>query len=134
MDIGIKFSNDELNIKVLRSLTKSWQPKVMAISEKKSLSKMSLTALLGKLQEDELELGRLEKHEEQEEKTKSISLRLESKEAMQDDYLDQDENITLLVKKFGNFLQKYKAVRFGKGRKLFKKKKASTSNQNFTCF
>ncbi|KAK2403254.1 hypothetical protein QL285_052708 [Trifolium repens] len=39
--LGKTLTNDELNLKVLRSLTRKWQPKVTAISEKKSLSKMS---------------------------------------------------------------------------------------------
>lgn len=48
------FPNDELNSKVLRYLTKTWQPKVTTISEKKSLSKMSSTTLSGKLQEHKI--------------------------------------------------------------------------------
>lgn len=76
----------------------------------------------------------LEKHEDQEKKPKGISLRVESKEAIQDDDSDQDENITLLVKKIGKYLKKDKTVRFGKGRKFFKKMESSTSNHNFTCF
>ena len=53
---------------------------------------------------------------------------------MQDGDLDEEENITLLVKKFGKFLQKDKTIRFGKGRKFFKKNEALKWNQNFTCF
>jgi hypothetical protein len=49
---------------------------------------------------------------------------VESKNAMQDGDLDEEENITLLVKKFGKFLQKDKTIRFGKGRKFFKKNEA----------
>ncbi|KAF1891482.1 hypothetical protein Lal_00012370 [Lupinus albus] len=40
--LGKLLSNSDLKLKVLRSLTRTWQPKVTAISEKKSLSKMSL--------------------------------------------------------------------------------------------
>src|ERR1044072_1802909 len=63
--LGKTFTNDELNLKVLRSLTREWQPKVTAIPEKKSLSTMTSATLFGKLQEYETELGRLEKHENQ---------------------------------------------------------------------
>lgn len=49
--LGKTLSNDELNLKVLRSLTKEWQPKVTTISEKKSLSTMTSATLFGKLQE-----------------------------------------------------------------------------------
>ncbi|XP_058785608.1 uncharacterized protein LOC131660382 [Vicia villosa] len=68
--LGNKVSTEEQNIKVLRSLTREWQPKVTAISEKENLSRMTSTTLLGKLQEYETELGRLEKHEIQRKKDK----------------------------------------------------------------
>ncbi|KAI5434815.1 hypothetical protein KIW84_021580 [Lathyrus oleraceus] len=42
-------TNDELNLKVLRSLTREWQPKVTGISEKKNLSTMTSATLFGKL-------------------------------------------------------------------------------------
>jgi oligoribonuclease (3'-5' exoribonuclease) len=44
--LGKTLSNNEINLKILRSLTREWQPKVTAISEKKSLSNMSLAAIL----------------------------------------------------------------------------------------
>lgn len=74
------FSIDELNLKVLRSLTKAWKPKVTVISEKKSLSNMTSATLFGILKECEIELGRLEKHENQEKKYKSIALKVNSRE------------------------------------------------------
>lgn len=95
---------------------------------------MSSETLFDKLPKYEIELRRLEKQEDQDKKPKSISLRLESKEAMIYDSSYQDENIILLVKKFGKFLQNDKTIKFGKRRILFKKKEASTSNRNFTCF
>ncbi|XP_073226919.1 uncharacterized protein [Cicer arietinum] len=128
--LGKIFTNDELNLKVLRSLTRAWQPKVTAISEKKSLSKMSLSALFGKLQEHEIELGRLEQNESQEKKNKNIALKTESREQSKENDSDEDENIILLVKKFGKFLKNDRTFK----KKSFKKKDNSTSNQNFTCF
>ena len=67
-------TNDELNIKVLRSLSMEWQPKVTAISEKKNLSTMTSATLFGKLQEYEMELARLEKNEIQVKDSKDIAL------------------------------------------------------------
>ena len=58
--LGKTLTNDELNLKILRSLTREWQPKVTAIWEKKSLSAMTSATLFGKLQEYETKLGRLE--------------------------------------------------------------------------
>ena len=48
--LGKTLTNDELNLKVLRSLTREWKPKVMAISKKKSLSNMTSATLFGKVQ------------------------------------------------------------------------------------
>ena len=134
MALGKTFTNDELNLKVLRSLTRAWQPKVTAISEKKSLSKMTSAALFGKLQEHEMELGRLEKHEVQEKKNKSIALRVESKQQNEGESSDEGETINLLAKSFKKFLRKDKSFKFGNKGKSFKKNEGSTSNQNFTCF
>lgn len=54
---------DELNLQVLRSLSRAWKPKVTVISEKTSIFKMSLAALFCKLREHELEFDWLERHE-----------------------------------------------------------------------
>lgn len=131
--LGKTLSNSEINLKILRSLTREWQPKVTAISEKKSLSNMSLATLFGKLQEHEIELARLEQHEEGVKKQKNISLKAESNVLQQDESSDEDENITL-VKKLGKFLQKDKKFKFGNKRKFHKKNDVSTSSQSFTCF
>ena len=48
--------------------------------------------------------------------------------------MNEDDNITLFVKIFGKFRQNDKTLNFGKRRKLFNKKNAYTSTQNFTCF
>jgi len=56
--LGKVFDKEELNIKMLKCLDRSWQPKITAISESKDLSKLSTTALFGKLMEHELELKR----------------------------------------------------------------------------
>jgi len=57
--LGKVVDKEELNIKVLKFLDRSWQPKVTAISESRDLSKLSIAALFGKLMEHELELKRL---------------------------------------------------------------------------
>lgn len=104
--LGKTLSNDELNLKVLRSLTKEWQPKVTTISEKKSLSTMTSATLFGKLQEYQTELGRLEKHENQDKKSQSITLKVDSKDVEKEDNLEEDENFLLFVKRLGKFFGK----------------------------
>src|ERR1044072_5748785 len=133
--LGKTLTNDELNLKVLRSLTKEWQPKVTAISEKKSLSTMTSATLFGKLQEYETELGRLEKHENQDKRFKGIALKVDSKENQDDDAPEEDENFMLLVKRLGKFFGKNdKSSFYAKRKKHFRKKEASTSTQDVTCY
>ena len=52
--LGKIFPIEDLINKVLRCLSREWQPKVTAISESKDLSSMSLATLFGKLQEHEI--------------------------------------------------------------------------------
>ena len=61
-------NESDLIYKVLRCLSRKWQPKVTAISESRDLSNMSLAILFGKLQEHEMELVRLNQHEENDKK------------------------------------------------------------------
>ncbi|XP_050908932.1 uncharacterized protein LOC127122675 [Lathyrus oleraceus] len=76
---------------------------------------MTSASLFRKLQDIELELGRLEKHESQEKKSKGISLKVDSKEDKDDGAPEEDENFMLLVKKAW-------------------KREASTSMQDVTCY
>lgn len=131
--LGKTLTNDELNLKVLRYLTRERKPKVTTNSEKKSLSTMTSATLFGKLQEYETELGLLEKHEVQEKKSKSIALKVDSKVVKKEDNPEEDENFMLLVKRLG----KYFGAKNNIGnssytrRKKFSKNKereASTSN------
>ena len=62
--LGKNFDTDELNIKILKSLNRTWQPKVTAITESQNLATMTMAALFGKLREHELELGRLNDEED----------------------------------------------------------------------
>jgi len=95
------FEKEELNIKILKSLNKTWYPKVTAISKSRDLTSLNMTTLFGKLREYELDLGRLEEEEERERRhtvalktiakaaTKSIARKTKST-----DDLD-DENLTV---------------------------------------
>ncbi|KAF1896117.1 hypothetical protein Lal_00042883 [Lupinus albus] len=121
--LGKVLSNCDLNLKVLRSLERTWQPKVTVISEKKNLSKMSL--------EHELELSQLDQHEEQEKKKKNISLkaRVEKYESSEDeDDKEETDDMILFVKKFRKFLRRNKGRRTGQIKKFSKSNEASTSN------
>ncbi|KAF1856800.1 hypothetical protein Lal_00013057, partial [Lupinus albus] len=134
------FARGELTNKVLRCLDRKWQPKVTAIVESKDLDSMPLATLFGKLQEHEMELGRLTMHEDSDRKKKNITLKAttsKSKEDKDDDESDSDlddETMNLLVRKFSKFIK-----RKG-GFKKFQKKEAKESTNKgknnkdrFTC-
>jgi len=71
-----EFDKEDLNIKVLKCLDRSWQPKVNTISETRDLSTLTTTALFDKLREHEIEMQRLNELESSEKKVKNIALRL----------------------------------------------------------
>jgi len=59
MSLGKMFEKEELNIKILKCLDRSWQPKVTTIFESKDLTSLTTASLFGKLREHELEMNRL---------------------------------------------------------------------------
>ena len=54
--LGKQFGREELNIKILKCLDRSWQPKVITISETRDLTTLTTAALFGKLREHKLEM------------------------------------------------------------------------------
>ena len=76
-DMQKRFTHIVIN-KVLRCLSREWQPKGTAIIESRDLSSMSLATLFGKLQEHVMELLRLNQHEENDRKKKGIALKASS--------------------------------------------------------
>ncbi|XP_027932802.1 uncharacterized protein LOC114188414 [Vigna unguiculata] len=121
--LGKNFDIDELNIKILKSLNRTWQPKVTTITESQNLTIMSMAALFGKLREHELELGRLNEEEDQGRK-RNIAFKSEiikSKIPKEDNDSD-DENMSLMIKKFTKFMKSN-----GKGHH----KRYKNENQNF---
>ncbi|KAL5148687.1 hypothetical protein HKD37_13G035683 [Glycine soja] len=108
--LGKIFPNEDLINKVLRCLSREWQPKVTAISESKDLSSMSLATLFGKLQEHEMELQRLNQNEETDKKKRSIALKASS--SMQEENKEEEsEDFSLFVKKFKKFVKKRRIER-----------------------
>ena len=116
--LGKTFDIDEINIKILKSLNRTWQPKVMAITKSQNRATMTMAALFGKLREHELELGRLNDEEDQGRK-KNIAFKTEvvkGKKQKEEEDSDDDENLSLMIKKFTKFMK-------AKGRNQFKSNK-----------
>nr|KYP34369.1 hypothetical protein KK1_044689 [Cajanus cajan] len=112
VDLGRKFEEEELNLKVLQCLDRSWQAKVTAIKESKDLTSLTLATLFGKLREHEQKLHIFEETKQQDKKGKGVSLKalksVKGKEIYEDSSSEDSdsENFNLLVKKFKKFLRK----------------------------
>ena len=59
--LGKRYSNAEMVRKILRSLSKAWRPKVVAIQEAKDLNVLSFDTLIGSLKTYEIELNEASK-------------------------------------------------------------------------
>ena len=97
---------------------------------------MSLANLFGKLQEHEMELLRLNQHEENDKKKKGIALKASSsiqEESDKEDLidLDEDDDLNLFVKRFNKFLR----IRGNQRRPNFKpKRRTEDSSSTPKCF
>nr|KYP31948.1 hypothetical protein KK1_047495 [Cajanus cajan] len=138
VDLGRKSEEEELNLKVLQCLDRSWQAKVTAIEESKELTSLTLATLFGKLREHEQKLHIFEENEQQDKKGKGVSLRalksVKGKEVHEESSSEdfETENFNLLVKKFRKFLRKKRNSSYKFNNKTNKKEEASTSSYN--CF
>ncbi|XP_068465105.1 uncharacterized protein [Phaseolus vulgaris] len=132
--LGKVFDKEEFNIKVLKCLDRSWQPKVTTISESRDLSKMSTAALFGKLIEHELELKRLKEQETVEKRAKGIALKttMEHDTSEEEKNSEHDETLSLLTRKFSRFLKRKNRDRTQQ-RKRYSKSNYSNSS-SYTCF
>ena len=133
LGIGKTFEDEELNIKILNFLTRTWEPKITTIKESKNLATMTMEALFGKLFAYEHELTQQSYAKESEKKRKGITLKVNSsKEEYKDSSSSEEdvENFNLMVRKFGKFLKKSKDKKFSKSSKI----ENNNNNNNFTTF
>jgi len=75
ISLGKMFEKEELNIKILKCLDRSWQPKVTTISKFKDLTSMTTTSLFEKLREHELEMNKLNVQESEDKHVRNIALK-----------------------------------------------------------
>jgi len=134
ISLGKIFEKKELNIKILKCLDRSWQPKVTAISESKDLTTLTTTSLFGMLREHELEMNRLNDQEYEEKHVRSISLRVVGHKNREESSEDSDgETLNLLTRKFSKFLKKNSNKNQSFIRYNNKKFNDFNAN-NYTCF
>jgi len=131
LGLGKKFEDEELNIKILNCLTRTFEPKITTIKESKNLATIMMEALFGKLLAYEHELTQQSYEEEIEKKMKGIALKVNSS---REEYKDSSssevdaENFNLMVRKFGKILKKSKDKKFSKSSKKIE------NNNNYTFF
>jgi len=75
ISLSKKFDEEELNIKVLKCLDRTWQSKVTAISESKDLTSLTMASLFGKLREHEMQIQRLAVQESEDKHNNSITVK-----------------------------------------------------------
>jgi len=132
MSLGKTFNKEELNIKILKCLDRSWQPKVTAISESKDLTSLTTASLFGKLREHELEMNRLNVQESEDNHVRNVALKA-AKHKNKQDSSDEEENLSLLSKKFSKFLKRNCNKESNKER-YGNKKTSDFNSNNYTCF
>jgi len=134
MSLGKTFDKEELNIKILKCLDRSWQLKVTTIYELKDLTSLTTTSLFGKLKEHELEMNRLNVQESEDKHLRSIALKAAKHKSKQDSSDEsEEENLSLLSKKFSRFLKRNHNKKANKERYGNKKTNDFNSN-NYTYF
>ncbi|KAK2422441.1 gag-protease polyprotein [Trifolium repens] len=123
--LGKPITNQDATNKILRCLSRCWQPKVTAIKEANDLTTLSLTTLFGKLTEHEQVLNLLEKHEKSEKKgkhndkekendkrtialkaSKSKSKKVEHVESSSSEDDSDDEEMGLFVRRYNRYVRK----------------------------
>ena len=92
---------------MIKCLDRSWQPKVTTISESKDLTSLTMVSLFGKLREHELEINKLNVRESEDKHVRSIALKAAKHKSKQDSSDEsEEENLSLLSKKFSKFLKR----------------------------
>jgi len=133
MSLGKVFDKEELNIKILKCLDRSWQPKVTAILESRDLTSLTTTSLFGKLREHELEMNRLNIQESEDKHVRNIALKTaKNKNNQVSSDESEGETLSLFSKKFSKFLKKN--LNKDSNKERYGNKKTSDFNaNNYTC-
>jgi len=68
-----QIDKEELSLKLLMCLDRSWYPKLTTISKSRDLSTVTTSAMFGMLREHEIKMQRLNEKESTEKKVKNIA-------------------------------------------------------------
>ena len=135
ISLGKIFEREDLNIKILKCLDRSWQPMVTATLEFKDLTTLTTTSLFGKLREHVLEMNQLNDQENEEKHVKSIVLRAAShKDGKNSSECSDGETLNLLTRKSDKLLKKNSQDKNQPSNMLNSKKVNEFNSTNYTCF
>jgi len=115
-NLGKTISNQDCTNKILRCMTKEWQPKVTAIKESQNLNALSMITLFGKLKEHEHEINRfkLSEVDSKKKERKLIALNttssISTSSAKNDDESDDDgineEEMSMFVRRYNRYIKR----------------------------
>ena len=115
-NLGKTISNPDCTNKILRCMTKEWQPKVNAIKESQNLNALSMITLFGKLKEHEHEIIRFKLSEDDSKKkemksfalntTSSVSISsIQNNEESDDDGINEEE-MSMFVRRYNRYIKR----------------------------
>ena len=147
-NLGKDISNQDCTNKILRCMTREWQPKVTSIKESQNLNVLSIITIFGKLKEHEYEIIRLKSSEEDSKMkgNKSIAFKASSSKASLSKNGDSDsggvspneDDMGLFVKQFNRYIQKHGLIRSDNSlvnsRKIQSKGDSSKEGKGLSCF
>ena len=107
--LGKQIDKEELNIKILKCLDRSWQPKVTSISKTRDLTTLTTATLFCKLREHELDMPRLKEMEIVKKKSKILAFKTKAcnvESSEENSYECSDtKNLNLLTRRFQKFIK-----------------------------
>jgi len=147
-NLGKTISNQDCTNKILRCMTKEWQPKVTAIKESQNLNALSMITLFGKLKEHDHEINRFKSSEEDSKKKerKSIALittsSVSTSSVQNDNESDEDaineEEKSLFVGQYNRYIKRNALKHNDKNlvnfRKAWRKGKESDSDEKVVSY
>jgi hypothetical protein len=115
-NLGKTISNQDCTNKILRCMTKEWQPKVTTIKESQNLNALSMITLFGKIKEHEHKINRFKSSEDDPKKkerksfglntTSSISTSSVQNDDESDDDAINEEEMSLFVRRYNYYIKR----------------------------
>jgi len=144
-NLGKTISNQDCTNKILRCMTKEWQPKVTAIKESQNLNALSMITLFGKLKEHEHEINCFKSSEDERKlkDKKPVVFKASSSQASSSNNSEGDsggespneEDMALFVKHFNRYIKKHGLRRSDKTPRRSQTKGENSKEENgLSCF